>query len=175
MRTRGRLVVDGFGVVAVVAMFAACCCDPCRRTCCPSPCAPCGASAAAQASLFDRLGGMKGVEALIDDFLPRITTDPRVMGNKVVGERMKATDPKVVRQRFLDFLCHIAGGPCKYEGRDMKSSHKGLGITKAEWDAGGQDFMAALVSKYVGETEKNLREEVMARVGAFEKDIVEKP
>jgi hemoglobin len=115
---------------------------------------------------------MKGLEGVVDDFLPRILGDPRVMGNPVVAAKLEEADPALVRQRFLDLLCQETGGPCRYTGRDMKTAHRGLGITKAEWDAGGQDFLAALVAKNVAEREKA---ELMALIGASEKDIVEKP
>jgi hemoglobin len=31
-------------------------------------------------------------------------------------------------------LCQVTGGPCVYKGRGMKTAHKGLGITQADWD-----------------------------------------
>jgi hemoglobin len=35
---------------------------------------------------------------------------------------------------LTDFVCSATGGPCIYTGRDMKTSHEGLGITEEEWD-----------------------------------------
>jgi hypothetical protein len=37
------------------------------------------------------------------------------------------------RQLAVDFI--VAGGPTVYLGRDMKMSHKGMGITKADYAA----------------------------------------
>jgi hemoglobin len=34
-------------------------------------------------------------------------------------------------QLLIDFLCHNAGGPVLYTGRDMKTSHKGMRIDEA--------------------------------------------
>jgi hypothetical protein len=39
------------------------------------------------------------------------------------------------RQLLVDQICSLSGGPCYYIGRDMKTSHVGLGITESEWDA----------------------------------------
>lgn len=38
-------------------------------------------------------------------------------------------------QLLIDFLCHVAGGPMYYTGRDMKTSHRGMKITEADWTA----------------------------------------
>ena len=38
-------------------------------------------------------------------------------------------------QLLIDFLCHSAGGPLLYTGRDMKISHKGMRITEEDWAA----------------------------------------
>src|SRR5689334_13993045 len=41
-----------------------------------------GAQAEKKLSLFDRLGGEKGLTALVDDFTPRLLEDPRVNWNR---------------------------------------------------------------------------------------------
>ena len=32
------------------------------------------------------------------------------------------------------YLSSVMGGPIRYIGRDMKASHRGLGITAADWE-----------------------------------------
>ena len=39
------------------------------------------------------------------------------------------------RQLAVDFIAAAAGGPTIYLGRDMKISHRGMGITKADYAA----------------------------------------
>src|SRR3954471_4871386 len=39
-----------------------------------------------------------------------------------------------------EMLCWAAGGPQKYTGRDMESSHRLLKITAGEWDAFMEDL-----------------------------------
>ena len=53
----------------------------------------------------------------------------------------------------------------------MTQSHKGLGITKAEWDRSAGHLAASLDKFHVGAREKN---EVLAAVTTLEPDIVEK-
>ena len=86
--------------------------------------------AAAQDSLYKRLGGYDALAAVTDDFIGRLATDPKE-GRFFVG---LSTDSKVrVRQHVVDFLCVATGGPCKYTGRDMETAHTGLNITEDDW------------------------------------------
>ncbi len=64
------------------------------------------------------------------------------------------------------------GGPCVYVGRDMKTSHAGLGITEKDWDASVKLLVATLDKFSVPPKEKD---EVLGAVGGLKKDIVEKP
>jgi truncated hemoglobin YjbI len=41
-------------------------------------------------------------------------------------------------------LCWAAGGPQKYTGKDMESSHRHLRITPGEWDAFMDDLAQTL-------------------------------
>lgn len=93
-----------------------------------NPAAP--QAAAAQDSLYKRLGGYDALAAVTDDFIGRLATDPKE-GRFFVG---LSTDSKIrVRQHVVDFLCVATGGPCKYAGRDMETAHTGLNITEEDW------------------------------------------
>ncbi|HYR74934.1 MAG TPA: group 1 truncated hemoglobin [Pyrinomonadaceae bacterium] len=119
-------------------------------------------------SLYTRLGGYDAIALVVDDFITRLATDKRF-------ERFFAgfsTDSKKrLRQHILDQFCAAAGGPCVYMGRDMKTTHTGLGITEADWDAAAKHLVAALDKYKVLQAEKD---ELMAFVGTQKKDIVEK-
>lgn len=119
-------------------------------------------------SLYTRLGGYDAIALVVDDFITRLATDKRF-------ERFFAgfsTDSKKrLRQHILDQFCVAAGGPCVYMGRDMKTTHTGLGITEADWDAAAKHLVAALDKYKVPQAEKD---ELMAFVGTQKKDIVEK-
>jgi hemoglobin len=53
----------------------------------------------------------------------------------------------------------------------MKTSHTGLGITNADWDAAAKHLTASLDKFKVPEKEKG---EILAFVTSLKKDIVEK-
>ena len=71
----------------------------------------------------------------------------------------------------IDQFCAAAGGPCLYVGRDMKTSHHGLGITSADWDASANHLVETLDHFKVAKPEKD---ELMAFVATLKKDIVDK-
>ena len=108
-------------------------------------------------TLFDRLGGEKGISAIIEDFTPRAMEDPRVnwerKGAKRTGffRRDKSNEwtaaPENVAQlkkHLVQFLALATGGPAKYDGKDLKPAHAGMHISNAEFDAVLGDLKASL-------------------------------
>lgn len=119
-------------------------------------------------SLYDRLGGYNAIAAVTDDFIGRLVADRR-FEKFFIGQ---STDSKKkIRQHVIDQLCAAAGGPCLYTGRDMKTSHAGLGITEADWNAAAKHLVESLDKFHVGQAEKD---DLLAFVGSLKKDIVEK-
>jgi hemoglobin len=116
------------------------------------------AAAAKQKTLYDRLGGQEGIQKLVDDFTDRALADPRVNWKRVgvtqggigfkrnVSVEWKPTDEQLnaMKLHIAQFLALAAGGPSKYEGKEMKNAHAGLHITNAEFDASVGDFKASL-------------------------------
>ena len=75
------------------------------------------------------------------------------------------------RQLLVDFISALAGGPAFYLGRDMKTSHKGMGIDREDYAAFTQHLGATLAKFNVPDRERG---DVMAFIASLEKDIVEK-
>ena len=67
-------------------------------------------------------------------------------------------------------MCALSGGPCHYIGRDMKTSHSGLGITNVEWETNMRASDAALAKNGVGDAE---RAEFLALFERYREVIVE--
>ena len=119
-------------------------------------------------SLYTRLGGYDAIAAVVDDFITRLATDKQFAR---FFSGFSDDSKKRLRQHILDQFCVAAGGPCVYMGRDMKTTHKGLGITEADWNAAAKHLVEALDKYKVPEAEKN---ELLAFVVSQKKDIVEK-
>ena len=119
-------------------------------------------------TLYQRLGGYDAIAAVVDDFVMQLATDPS-LGAFFKGHSEDSI--KKIRQHVIDFICNAAGGPCSYTGRDMKTSHKGLGITEAQWNKSVEYLKATLDKFKVPEKEQN---ELFAAVSSVKNDIVEK-
>ena len=119
-------------------------------------------------TLYQRLGGYDAIAAVVDDFVAAMVGDPE-LGVFFKGHSQDSA--KRIRQHVVDFICNATGGPCVYTGRDMKTSHKGLGITEAQWNKGVNYIKATLNKFKVPEKEQT---ELFAAVSSVKNDIVEK-
>lgn len=79
--------------------------------------------------LYKALGEKAGLVKLVDDFLNRLRDDPRI------GVQFKSTNLKNLKTQLADQFCVVSGGPCVYEGDDMKTAHASLKITKGDFNA----------------------------------------
>ena len=117
-------------------------------------------------TLYKRLGGYDAIAAVVDNFVPRLVKDP-MLGKYFVHSQDTLMQ---IRQLAVDMICAATGGPCVYIGRDMKTAHKGLGISAAEWDATVTHLVATLDQFKVPAKEKD---ELLKVVGTLRADIVE--
>ncbi|HYI13154.1 MAG TPA: group 1 truncated hemoglobin [Thermoanaerobaculia bacterium] len=119
-------------------------------------------------TLYKRLGGYDALAAVTDDFIRRLATDPK-LGRFFVGHSQDSLQR--IRQLVVDQLCAATGGPCVYIGRDMKTAHKGMGISADEWKT-AIDHLTTTLTKF--RVPKREQKEVLAALSGLEKDIVEK-
>jgi hemoglobin len=110
--------------------------------------------AGSHASLYERLGGMPAIRAVVDGLVSRILADQRV--NRWFAHA--ASDPEeaaAYKAKLADFLCQGTGGPCKYTGADMAAAHRGRGVTEEAFQAVVEDLVATLDKLHVPEKEKS--------------------
>lgn len=117
----------------------------------------------AEKPLYERLGGQPAITAVVDDFIANVAANP------AINKRFAGADIPKLKKLLVEQVCEASGGPCKYTGRTMKDSHKGMDITSAEFNSMGGDMIKTLDKFKVPEREKN---EVMALLGSMSKDIV---
>jgi len=115
-------------------------------------------------SLYERLGGIDSITAVVKDFRDRVARDDRI------NQKFARTDLGRLTKMLIDQVCEAAGGPCTYTGRGMKEAHAGMGVTTGEFDALVTDLVATLNQFKVGKTEQD---EVMGVLGPLKPDIVE--
>lgn len=119
-------------------------------------------------SLYDRVGGYNALALVVDDFIGRLSADQRFIK---FFDGHSTDSLKRIRQHILDQFCAATGGPCIYTGRDMKTTHAGLKISEADWDAAAKHLVASLDKFKVPKQEKD---EIVAFVTTLKNDIVEK-
>lgn len=124
------------------------------------------AAATMTKSLYDRLGGKQAITAVVDQFVANVAADGRI------NNRFATTDIPKLKGHLVDQVCQATGGPCQYQGRDMKGTHLGMQISSADFGALVQDLVAALDTFKVPAGEKG---ELLALLGPMKKDIVELP
>jgi hemoglobin len=95
-------------------------------------------------SLYDRLGGVYNIATVVDDFIDRVMTDPRLNANPRVDEAHHRVSPAGFKYLVTEMVCWAAGGPQSYSGRPMGDSHRHLMITSGEWECFGDDFQQTL-------------------------------
>jgi hemoglobin len=113
------------------------------------------------------MGGYDSVAAVIDELFTLIMADPRfarfAMGRSI-DSHLRA------RQLLVEQICQLAGGPCVYIGRDMKTAHAGLGITENEWQINLEYTRKALSKHGIADSEQA---EFIALFERYKQDIVE--
>ena len=115
-------------------------------------------------SLYERLGGIDAITAVVENFRDRVAGDNRI------NQKFAKTDLGRLTRMLVDQVCEAAGGPCKYTGRSMKDAHAGMKVTSGEFDALVQDLVATLNHFKVGKKEQD---EILAVLGPLQADIVE--
>lgn len=126
-------------------------------------------SAYMQQSLYRRIGGYDSIAAFVETLMPRLRSDATLgiywKGKSLDGRRRED-------KLLVDFICAAFEGPVFYAGRDMKTSHAGLGITEPEWDILMKHIAASLDQIGVAEREKA---EFLECTAGLKWDVVEPP
>lgn len=122
----------------------------------------------AKKSLYSRLNGRKGITAVVDEFVNNVGADTRI--NRFFADTVKDSNRLAkFKSTLVSQICSASGGPCKYTGKDMKTAHKGMGITDADFNALVEDLVKALNKFQVGATEQK---ELLDKLGGMKGDIV---
>ncbi len=126
----------------------------------------CAATAARPPSLYQRLGGREGIRGVVDDFVAAAAADDRIKG-RFAGLTPAAVEK--LKTNFADQICEATGGPCSYLGRDVKTAHRGMNISEAEWNATVEDLVRALDKRKVAPDDQKA---LLGLLGPMKPDIV---
>ena len=136
----------------------------------------------AEASLYERLGGVFAIAAVVDHFSDAIVKNPRV-GQQSANPQLREWHtnnlgrlPGLKWMRTL-WVCEVAGGPQKYVATrpgstdlGLEEAHRNLRITPDEFDEVAAELGRTLDAVGVPEQEKG---EVLAAFAAHKGEVTE--
>ena len=123
----------------------------------------------AQKSLYERLGGVYAIAAVMDDFIDRVMDNPRLNANPKVNEAHHRVSRAGFKYLVTEMVCWATGGPQQYSGRSMRESHAHLDITEDEWQVFLADLQACLDHFAVPKAEQS---EIFALIDSTKGDLV---
>ena len=123
----------------------------------------------AKPALYERLGGLKGITLVVDDFINRLVANKTLNKNPAISAGRKSSPAPYLKYQVSEMVCQVTGGPCKYTGKAMKESHAHLNISEAEWTVMASEFKKSLDKYKVPATEQK---ELFDIVGTTKGDIV---
>ncbi|RZJ12847.1 MAG: group 1 truncated hemoglobin [Acidovorax sp.] len=125
----------------------------------PAPATP----MVAPAGLYQALGEKPGITRLMDDFVNRVVLDPRI------GGHFKDVKPAALKESLTDQICQLSGGPCKYEGADMKSAHADMDINKGHFNALVEVLQSAMDAQGIPFAQQN---RLLALLAPMHRDVI---
>jgi len=135
-RFKGCLTACALAVLAATASGSAWAQDAMAPAAGASPNA--GATPIAGDETYKAFHEKEGIQRIIDDFLGRVTTDPRIK-QRFEGANLTRLNLMLVQQ-----VCYLTGGPCDYSGKDMKSAHAGMGLRNDDFNALAEDLQLSM-------------------------------
>ena len=124
-----------------------------------------GAKPRGDSGLYTAFHGKAGVSRIVDRFVDRDVADPRI------ADIFKNQDLVRLRRTLKEQFCYLMDGGCDYSGRDMKSSHKDMGIQDADFNALVENLQWAMDKEHVPFRDQN---KLLAMLAPMHRDIATK-
>lgn len=123
------------------------------------------ASSVQAQTLYDNLGGKETIHKIMARTLALSLEDKRI------AHTLEKSDIARLTQLLTDQTCELTGGPCKYDGLDMKKAHVGLGLTTAHFNALVEHLQQAMNEANISNRTQN---KLLALMAPMHRDVVEK-
>ncbi len=149
-----RINMKWIGFLAVAAVFSGASAQP---------------TAIGKLTLYQRLGKIHAIAAVVDDFVDRMGQDRELKNLPAMKEAVRNNHIAGLKYLITEQLCEASGGPQVYTGRSMFEVHKDMIISEKQWKAAGEDLRASLDKFKVPAEEQ---QEVFAIIQSTKRDIV---
>jgi hemoglobin len=89
-------------------------------------------------TLYADLGGEPAITRFVTEVLAISVADPRI------AKDFDNINLDWLRDHIVRQFCELTGGPCRYTGRGMYASHKGLHLATFDFNAFTEDLQIAM-------------------------------
>ncbi|MDF1755149.1 MAG: group 1 truncated hemoglobin [Verrucomicrobiales bacterium] len=113
-------------------------------------------------TIYERIGGEKTIDSIIELFYPRITADP------VLSSYFTHANVGKIMSMQKHFFTAATGGPLTYGGRPLGEVHHKLGISRYEFDLYVRHLTETLME--IGLSEEDCKQ-VVASINIYAPDI----
>ena len=114
-------------------------------------------------SLYERMGAWDGINNIVTD------TIALHMENPLISHYFENVDLDNLAEHVTAFFAAGTGGPAKYTGRDMTSTHATMHMSTADYDSAVADVLHAAKDNGLGEQE---RSEVAAILESLRQSVI---
>lgn len=127
----------------------------------------------AEQSLYERLGGVYAIAAVVDRFSDQLLKNPKIVNSNPQlkewhTEKYKVRLPGLKFNRTL-WVCAVSGGPYQYTAKSLRDAHFDLHIPSEVFDEVSAELGRALDYFKVPKREKD---EAMAAFNAQKPDVI---
>jgi hemoglobin len=134
--------------IAVMALLASCAQQPPRDD-----------------SLYLALGERPGIQKIVEGMLLHVAKDPRIV------EFFRRVDIVRVRDKLVEKFCVEAGGPCTYTGDSLAEAHKGMNLSRSDFNALVENLIDAMDDQHIPVPTQN---RLIARLAPQRGEVIEK-
>jgi hemoglobin len=124
-----------------------------------------GATPFTGTAMLEAFHGKAGIERIVIEMLDQSFSDPRS------SDIFKAHDRVRLQRTLIEQFCYILNGGCSYTGRDMKSTHKDMGLQASDMNILVEHLQSAMDKEGVPFAAQN---RFLAKLAPMKRDVVER-
>lgn len=114
-------------------------------------------------TLFEQLNGKAGIERIVNSFIQQIAKDEHIL------PYFAKASVSHFRAGFINHMCDVSGGPCRYEGDSMIDIHTGMNISEADFNRVVELLIIAMEENHVSYSTQN---KVLAKLAPMRKEVI---
>jgi hemoglobin len=116
-------------------------------------------------SLYHALGARAGIQKIVEGMLLHIAKDDRIY------KYFAKVDIVRVRDKLVEKFCVEAGGPCTYTGDSLVEAHKGMNISRSDFNALVENLIDSMDDQHIPVPTQN---RLIARLAPQRGEVIEK-